>query len=92
MKDLKEYAVVFTYNFDSESEIFLFGNDYDKALQFLKDSFNKELRIETEENEWDNEVEVWHNDTFTHAEIRHYVPDGCDVCEYRLCANVKRGA
>ena len=86
---LKEYAVIFTYNFDNDSQIFLFGDDYDGAVQFLKDSFNEELRIETQENEWDD-VEVWHNDAWTNAEIRHYVSDGVDICEYRLCSNVER--
>jgi hypothetical protein len=84
------YAVIFTYNFDEQSDCYLF-DDYDTAKKFLKDSFDEELRIETEENEWDD-VESMMNDTETYGEIRHYVPDGCDVCEYRLCTNVKRGA
>ena len=91
MQELKEYAVVFTYNFDEASDITLFGSDYDGAKKYLKESFDEELRIETEENEWDD-VETYMNDSETYGEIRHYVPDGCDICEYRLCTNVRRAA
>ena len=89
MKPVKEYAVIFTYNFDTESEIFLFGNNYDKAVEYLKESFEKELRIEIEENEWED-VESWHNDDWTCASITHYVGIDHDDCEYHLCSNVKR--
>ena len=89
MECLKEYAVVFTYNFDQASEIYLFGSDYDGAVQFLKESFEKELKIETEENEWED-VESWHNDEWTWASITHWVMADHDDCEYRLCTDVRR--
>lgn len=90
MENLKEYAVIFTYNFDNDSQIFLFGDDYDGAKQFLEDSFKEELRIEVEENEWGDDVESWHNDEWTCASITHWVGIDYDVCEYRLCTNVER--
>ena len=90
MEYLKEYAVVFTYNFDQASEIYLFGSDYDGAVQFLKESFEKELKTETEENEWED-VESWHDDEWTWAYITHWVVGvGHDDCEYRLCTEVRR--
>ena len=85
-----EYAVIFTYDFDTESDVTLF-DDYDAAKQYLKESFNEELRIETEENEWDD-VETYMNDDETYGEIRHYTDDGIDTCEYRLCTNVRRAS
>lgn len=87
--DVKEYAVVFTYNFDAQSEIYLFGSDFAGAQKFLKESFEKELAIETEENEWED-VESWHNDDWTWASITHYVGTDHDDCEYRICTNVRR--
>ena len=90
MENLKEYAVIFTYNFDNDSQIFLFGDDYDGAKQFLEDSFKEELRIEVEENEWGDDVESWHNDEWTNASITHWVGIDYDVCEYRLCTHVER--
>jgi hypothetical protein len=84
---LKEYAVVFTYNFDPESEIFLF-DDYDTAKNFLKESFEREVNVEEVENGW--EIDSWHNDEWTWATITHWVNDGHDDCEYRLCTHVER--
>lgn len=92
MQELKEYAVVFTYNFDNASEIFLFGSDYDGAQNFLKESFEKELRTETEENGWGDDVESWHNSDWTWAKISHYDGLDHDDCEYRLCTSVRRVA
>lgn len=92
MENLHEYAVIFTYNFDNDSEITLFGDDYDGAVQYLKDSFNEEFRIETEENGWEDDVETWHNDEWTNASITHWVGIDYDVCEYRLCTHVRRAS
>ena len=89
MENLKEYCVIFTYNFDTDSEVTMFGDDYEGARRYLEDSFNEEVRIETEENGW--EVDTFINDQKTYAEICHNI--GCgdvDICEYRLCTNVRR--
>ena len=87
MERIPGYAVVFTYNFDNDSEITLFA-DYNKAKQYLKDAFDEELRIETEENEWED-VETTFDPSGHYAEIRHYVSDGVDICEYRLCTDIR---
>ena len=84
-----EYAVLFTYNFDEESEVTLF-DDYDTAKQYLKESYEEELRIERDENEWEDELEYFIDDDGTYAEIKHYGNFGEDICEYRLCTNVRR--
>lgn len=87
MKDVKKYAVIFTYNFDTETEVYLF-DDFDKASWFLQKSFEAELITETEENEWED-VESWHNNDWTAASITHYVGIDHDDCNYYLCTNVK---
>ena len=89
MTQTHEYAVVFTYNFDTASEITLF-DDYDKAKQFLKESYEEELMIESEGNGWEDELEFYIDDDGHYAEIKHYVRDGADICEYRLCTDVRR--
>ena len=90
MENLKEYAVIFTYNFDNDSQIFLFGDDYEGAKQFLEDSYKEELRIEIEENGWEDEMEYDIDENKTYAQINHFVSDGVDTCEYRLCTHVER--
>ena len=43
------YAVVFTYSFDQDCAVYLFQGEQ-SAKEFLKESFDEELRIEVEEN------------------------------------------
>jgi len=75
------YAVIFTYNFDDDAQVFLF-DDRDKAIDFLKESFEDERRIEEEENDWDIEAE--HNEEWTYAKITHFGYFGADTCEYHF--------
>ena len=47
------YAVIFTYTFDSEVVVYLFAT-YEDAKKFLTDSYKEEMRIDIEENGWDS--------------------------------------
>lgn len=47
------YAVIFNYSFDGEVPVYLFA-DYESAKKMLKESYEEELRIDTEENGWDS--------------------------------------
>lgn len=75
------YAVIFTYSFDGETAVYLFP-DEESAKQFLKDSFEEELRIDTEENEWGSagyiDADGWY------AQIRTHFEDHVDKTEMRI--------
>jgi hypothetical protein len=81
MKYTKKCAVVFTYSFDPDCAVTICDSLKD-AIAYLKQAFEEELRIETEENKW--EVESYHNDDWTYAEIRY----GEDTCRYHVANNV----
>lgn len=80
------YAVIFTYSFDPDAQVFLFRSE-EKAKNFLKESFEQEYRVELDENEW--EVDAEHNDDWTHASVTHFGDFGEDVCEYHLSCDVR---
>ena len=48
----KNCAVIFVYSEDPEVAVYLFEN-YEKAAEFLRDSYNEEIRIDREENGWE---------------------------------------
>ena len=50
-------CVVVTYSFDPETLSFVF-NDYNKACDFIKEDFEREKRIDLEENEWELDESV----------------------------------
>ena len=47
------YAVIFSYSFDCEVAVYLFKTE-EEAVQFLRDNYETELRIDNEENEWNS--------------------------------------
>lgn len=84
------YAVIFTYNFDEDSSVYLF-EDEELAKEFLYESFCEERRIETEENEWDVDSLVAADRTYaliSHSDIGADGEEYEDICEYRLSYNV----
>ena len=83
MKYLKDYAVVFSYSFDTDCAVTL-CESLEQAIAYLKQSFEEELRIETEENGW--EVETFHSEDWTYAEINY----GGDQCCYHISNNVAK--
>ena len=46
------YAVIFRYTFDEEIVVHLFAT-IEEAKKFLKDCYEEEVRVDTEENGWD---------------------------------------
>ena len=78
------YAVIFTYNFDEDSSVYLF-EDEELAKEFLYESFCEERRIETEENEWDASYEISEDELY--GKITTRFADHDDITEYRV-ANV----
>lgn len=78
-----EFAVVFTYSFSSDAEAYPFYTK-DKAIEFLKTSFNEEVRID-EENGWDVEAVISNNGDY--AKITRHFDDHDDITEYHL-ANI----
>ena len=84
MEKVMNYAVIFTYSFDSEVAVYLFGIE-EEAKKFLKDSFSEELRIDTEENGWNSEGYI--SDDGWYARIENYFGDeGSEpaVTEFRI--------
>lgn len=49
----KSYAVIFSYSFDNDVAVYLFDT-YEEAFKFMKDNYEEELRIDTEENNLDS--------------------------------------
>lgn len=85
------YAVLFTYNFDEDSSVVLF-DDEEEAKDFLYDSFDEERRIEMDEYKWGVDSLVAADRTYaciTHTRINPDGEDYEDVCEYRLCYDVR---
>lgn len=81
---MKSFAVVFTYSFDSDSSVYLFDTQ-EEAITFMRKSYEEELRIDTEENDWISEGHI--DEDGMYAKIVNYFADGDDVTEFRV-ANV----
>lgn len=75
------YAVVVTYSFDSEVPVRLF-KDYDEAKAYLKADWEKEVKIDTEENGWDADFEISAEGDY--ARITNRFDDRDDVTEWRI--------
>lgn len=84
---MKSFAVVFTYSFDSDCAVYLFGT-FEEAQKFLTESFQEELRIDTEENGWSSKGEISEDRTYARI-VNHYGNEGNepDITYYHL-ANV----
>lgn len=85
------YAVLFTYNFDEDSSVVLF-DDEEKAKDFLYNSFDEERRIEMDEYKWGVASLVTPDKTYACITYTRFKADGEDyedVCEYRLCYDVR---
>lgn len=80
------YAVIFTYSFDSDVAVYLF-DDEESAKKMLKDNYEHELAIDLLENKWDTEGEI--SDDGWYAKITNHFTDHDDVTEYRI-GNVYR--
>ena len=72
MEKTMSYAVIFTYNFDDEVAVYLFETE-EEAKNFLESSYKEELRIDTEENEWNSEGTI--SEDGWYAKIENYFGD-----------------
>lgn len=75
------YAVVVTFSFDSQVSVLLF-NTWDDALAFIKKDVEEEYRIDTEENGWDAEYEIFETDG--RAVLTTHFKDGDYVVEWKI--------
>lgn len=75
------YAVIFTYSFDPEVPVYLFS-DETLAKEFLKGSYEEELRIDRDEDGWDARGEISGDGWY--AKITNKFPDRDDVTEFRI--------
>ena len=84
MEKTMSYAVIFTYSFDDEVAVYLFETE-EEAKNFLANSYKEELRIDTEENEWNSEGTI--SEDGWYAKIENYFDDeGSEpaVTEFRI--------
>ncbi len=76
---IPEYAVVFTYSFDNAAA-YLFDTE-DEAIDFLKTSFNEEIRNDKEDG-WDVEAAISNDGDY--AKIICHFDDHDDITEFHL--------
>ena len=75
------YAVIFTYSFDDETVVYLFENE-ESAKQFLKEAYEEELRIDTDENGWESYGDIQEDGWY--AVIHTRFNDHIDKTEFRI--------
>ena len=75
------YAVVITYSFDDEVVVYLFA-DEEAAKKMLRESYENEVRIDTEENGWDVDAVI--RDDGWYAKITDHFSDHENVTEFRI--------
>lgn len=80
-REVQSYAVIFTYDFDDDVAVYLFS-DEEKARTFLRENFEREVEIDTEENGYDTESYIREDGWY--AKIINHFDDHDDVTEYRV--------
>lgn len=78
---MANYAVIFNYSFDDEVAVYLFSDEND-AKKFLKANYEKELKIDTEENGWNSFGSILEDGWY--AKITNVFYDCEDVTEFRI--------
>ena len=81
------FAVVFTYSFSSDAAVHLFDTEAE-AVEFLKTSFNEEVRIDKEDG-WDVETVISNDGDY--AKIICHFDDHDDITEFHLATVIKGG-
>ena len=76
-----DYAVVISYSFDEDVIVYLFPTE-EEAVSVLQESYEKEYRIETEEDGWDAVGEI--SESGLYAIITVHFADHDDVTEFRV--------
>ena len=80
---MKNYAVIFTYSFDSEIAVYLFET-FEEAKEFLKTNFELEKKIDIEENGWEDISDFEISEDGGYAKIINHFPDRDDITEYHI--------
>lgn len=75
------FAVITTYSFDPETVVHLFERE-DSAKDFLRKSYEEELRIDTQENGFDSEGRI--SEEGWYASITNHFNDHDDITEFRI--------
>ena len=70
------YAVIFRYTFDPDTAVYLFETE-EEAKEFMREAYEEEVRIDTEENGWN--VEHAMLDDGSHAYINDRFDDHDDT-------------
>ena len=78
---MKSYAVIFTYSFDNDVAVYLFDT-FEEAQEFLKGSYEEEMRIDIEENGWDTNGYI--EEDCSYARIFNRFTDHTDVTTFRI--------
>lgn len=76
-----DYALIISYSFDEDVVVYLFPTE-EEAVSALRGSYEKELRIDTEENGWNSVGEI--SESGLYAKITIPFADHEDVTEFRV--------
>ena len=79
--EIEMFAVKTTYSFDSDEVVVFFG-DNDAAKSHLKVDFEREIKIDRDENQWDSEGKL--ADDGCHAQIANAFLDHNDVTQWDI--------
>ncbi len=77
------YAVIYTYSFDDDVAVYLFETE-EKAVAFLKASYEEALRIDVEENGWVSSGEISDDGWYARIETSSLRCHDVDVIEFRV--------
>lgn len=80
------YALIVNYSFDDDVPVYLFTTE-ESAINALEFMFERELCIDTQENEWDVSAKI--NDDKRYAKLIAHFSDHDDVTEFRI-GNVRQ--
>lgn len=75
------YAVIFTYQSDDETVVYLYDSK-EKAVDFLRESIMQEYRIDVEENGFASSYYI--SEDGTRGTLTTYFDDHTDVMEVRI--------
>lgn len=81
MPDNRKHAVVVTFSYDPQVSVLLF-DDWDQALEFIKNDILDEHRIDTQENGLDSEYAIFEEEG--RAILTTHYPSKDEFTEWRI--------
>lgn len=78
---MKDYAVIFSYSFDSDVAVYLFDTQ-EEAIEYLKSSIKEEFRIDVDENGWASSYDI--SEDGLYGVIKNHFLDRIDITEVRV--------